>query len=47
MNAYHYKPEVLEELERFGLLPQPTTDPALIREFLTDTLDHHLCIMQS
>jgi len=47
MSPHYYKQDVLTELERFGLLPQPTTDPALIREFLTDTLDHHLCIMQS
>jgi hypothetical protein len=25
---------VLEELKRFGILPQPATDPAMIREFL-------------
>jgi hypothetical protein len=36
MNTYHYKPAVLEELKRHGILPQPTTDPALIREFLND-----------
>lgn len=36
MTAYHYKPDVLKELARFGILPQPTTDPALIREFLND-----------
>lgn len=33
---YRYKPAVLAELERFGILPQPTTEPALIREFLND-----------
>jgi len=36
MNVYQYKQQVLAELERFGILPQPTTDPALIREFLND-----------
>jgi hypothetical protein len=36
MGDYRYKPDVLAELERFGVLPRPTTEPALIREFLND-----------
>jgi len=36
MNAYQYKENVWAELERFGIVPQPTTHPALIREFLND-----------
>ena len=35
-SAYQYKPAVQAELERSGILPQPTTDPLLIREFLND-----------
>jgi hypothetical protein len=36
MGTYQYKPDVLEKLKQFGILPRPTTDPALIREFLND-----------
>lgn len=42
MNRYHYKPEVLAELERFGILPQPTTDPDLIRQFLSDLYGYEI-----
>lgn len=34
--SYRYKSAVLGELQRFGILPKPTTEPALIREFLND-----------
>jgi hypothetical protein len=32
--SYRYKQSVLDELKRFGILPQPTTDPVMIREVL-------------
>jgi hypothetical protein len=34
--TYRYKQDILAELAQFGILPQPTTDPALVREFLND-----------
>jgi hypothetical protein len=31
-----YRPEVLEELARFGVRPRPTTPPRLVYDYLSD-----------
>ena len=36
MRLYHYRPEVLEELQKHGVRPKPTTPPALVAEFVGD-----------
>ena len=36
MPVTRYKPEVLEELERHGLKPGPTTTPEQLREQIND-----------
>ena len=34
--TYRYKPEVLEELARHGLKPNPTTSPEFLRDAIND-----------
>ncbi|HXG65605.1 MAG TPA: hypothetical protein VNO70_10890 [Blastocatellia bacterium] len=34
--SFQYKPEVLEELARHGVMPDAETPPELIREFIND-----------
>lgn len=34
--VYRYREAVLQELERFGIRPRPTTPPARVRAFLND-----------
>jgi hypothetical protein len=31
-----YRPEVLEQLATHGIQPRPTTEPSLVRDFLSD-----------
>jgi len=34
--SYPYRPQVLEELERFGVRPTASTRPELVHDFLND-----------
>lgn len=34
--TYRYRRQVLEELERHGVVPTPDTRPELVREFVND-----------
>lgn len=36
MTTYRYRAEVLEELQRHGIIPRDATPPTLINEFLND-----------
>ena len=42
MNTHVYKPFVLESLGHHGLIPKPTTTPALLRGFLNDLYRYEL-----
>lgn len=33
--AWQYRPDVLEELTRHGVVPTPATDPQVVRDFLS------------
>jgi len=35
-SRWRYPPEVLDELARHGVRPQPTTDPRLVFDFVND-----------
>jgi len=39
---YRYKAEVIAQLWRHGVHPQPTTDPALVHEFVSDLYRYEL-----
>ncbi len=39
---YHYRLEVLEELERHGVHPKPTTPPQFVKDFVTDLYQFEL-----
>jgi hypothetical protein len=42
VKTYAYKPYVLESLGYHGVIPKPTTTPALLREFLNDLYRYEL-----
>jgi len=34
MPTYRYRPQILKQLETFGVFPRPHTDPVIVRDFL-------------
>jgi hypothetical protein len=34
--AFQYKPEILDELQRYGITPEESTDPQDVRDLLND-----------
>jgi hypothetical protein len=40
--SYHYRPEVLEELGRHGLVPRPDTPPQRLRDAINDLYRHEI-----
>jgi hypothetical protein len=40
--AYRYRPEILDTLIAHGLQPTPTTDPAFVRQALSDLYRHEI-----
>ena len=40
--TYRYRPEILDTLVAHGLRPAPTTDPAFVRQALSDLYRHEI-----
>lgn len=42
MTIYRFRPDVVEQLERHGVRPKPTTRPELVHEFVSDLYRYEL-----
>lgn len=45
-SAYHYRADVLSELERHGVRPTPRTPPELVHEFVSDLYRFELRVLR-
>jgi hypothetical protein len=39
---YRYRPELLEQLCRHGVMPTPSTDPQLVRDYVRDLYKYEI-----
>ncbi len=42
MTQYRYRPDVLDQLARHGIMPSTTTSPDLVHEYLNDLYRYEL-----
>jgi hypothetical protein len=46
MSEYRYRPDVLTELARHGVMPRPTTRPELVREYVRELYKYEIRILR-
>lgn len=45
--TYRYRPEILVDLARHGVIPGPTTSPAFVRAFLNEIYRYELRLLRN